>query len=153
MRHALTSRRYPGKGKHSHPTKMPTLDPHDPKPRDPKRTQSCRSEPPGQRHARYERRHAKREKEREAIAHGTKGMLSIIRSPRLFLSSHTSLPKPMTNQSVCQQSRLPVPDPTGPRIARKRWPSTQRLRSAGTRQVLAVRIACETYADFIHQCL
>ncbi|KAI1548252.1 hypothetical protein PtrSN002B_006556 [Pyrenophora tritici-repentis] len=62
---------YPGKGKFSHPTKMPSQNPFDPKPRNPKRTQSCRTESPGHRHECIERKHDRREQELEALANGT----------------------------------------------------------------------------------
>jgi len=73
---------YPGKGKFSHLTKMPTQNPHDPRPRNPKRTHSCRSEPSGQRHARLERKHDRRQDEREALKNGA---LSKFISTSLFL--------------------------------------------------------------------
>ena len=72
---------YPGKGKFSHLNKMPTQNPHDPRPRNPKRTHSCRSEPSGQRHARLERKHDRREEEREALKNGA---LSTFISPSIF---------------------------------------------------------------------
>ncbi|KAF1852045.1 uncharacterized protein K460DRAFT_362810 [Cucurbitaria berberidis CBS 394.84] len=58
-------------GRNSHPTKVPTQDPHDPKPRNPKRRQDCRSESSGHRHLRLERKHDRREKERDAVVNGT----------------------------------------------------------------------------------
>ncbi|KAI4637117.1 hypothetical protein J4E93_010633 [Alternaria ventricosa] len=64
---------YPGKGKYSHPTKMPSQNPHDPKPRNPKRTQSCRTESPGHRHERIERKHDRREDEKERLLNGDIG--------------------------------------------------------------------------------
>ncbi|KAI4640200.1 uncharacterized protein J4E78_010672 [Alternaria triticimaculans] len=64
---------YPGKGKYSHPTKMPSQNPHDPKPRNPKRTQSCRTESSGHRHQRFERKHERREDEKERLLRGDLG--------------------------------------------------------------------------------
>ncbi|KAL1792289.1 hypothetical protein ACET3X_008796 [Alternaria dauci] len=49
---------------------MSSQDPHDSKPRNPKRTKSCRAESSEHRHMRYERRHEHREDEREAILNG-----------------------------------------------------------------------------------
>ncbi|KAF1829466.1 hypothetical protein BDW02DRAFT_573954 [Decorospora gaudefroyi] len=66
---------YPGKGRNSHPTKMPSQNPHDPKPRNPKRTESCRMESSASRHARLERKHDRREREREQVVNGTAGSL------------------------------------------------------------------------------
>ncbi|CAN9425095.1 unnamed protein product [Alternaria alternata] len=61
---------YPDKGDFSHPTKMPSQNPHDDRPRNPKRTKSCRSESSEHRHMRFEHKHECRENEREALLSG-----------------------------------------------------------------------------------
>jgi hypothetical protein len=65
---------YSGKGIHSHPTKMPRQNPHDDKPRNPKRREDCRNEPAGSRHACFERKHERHEHERDLLAKGELGM-------------------------------------------------------------------------------
>jgi hypothetical protein len=65
---------YPGKGIHSHLTKMPRQNPHDDKPRNPKRREDCRNEPAGSRHACFERKHEHHEHERDLLAKGELGM-------------------------------------------------------------------------------
>lgn len=95
---------------------MPTQNAHDSKPRNPKRCPGCRNEEPGSRHARLERKHDKREKEREAIATGAAGTVIMSRlSLILFL---TCLP-PHTHRTNTIGGQVPSAD-AGPNWAKNR---------------------------------
>ncbi|RYO54599.1 hypothetical protein AA0116_g10041 [Alternaria tenuissima] len=49
---------------------MPSQNPHNDRPRNPKRTKSCRPESSEHRHVRFEHKHECRENEREALLSG-----------------------------------------------------------------------------------
>jgi hypothetical protein len=120
------------KGKYSHPTKMPSQDPHDPNPRNPKRTQSCRLESSEHRHLRFERRHERREDEREALLDGD-------RSKAFTYCLVPSLHDPCTDCNNPPQLLPEGLDPTGQGIVWRLWKSTQRGQRGGTRNT---RSAC-----------
>jgi len=120
------------KGKYSHPTKMPSQNPHDPKPRNPKRTQSCRTESSGHRHQRFERKHERREDEKERLLRGDLGSKASICCFVLYLYD------PLANYDALLQPRLPTPVPTGRRTVLRLWRSTRRGQRRGTRSMRSV---------------
>ena len=120
------------KGKYSHPTKMPSQNPHDPKPRNPKRTQSCRTESSGHRHQRFERKHERREDEKERLLRGDLGSKASICCFVLYLYD------PLANYDALLQPCLPTPVPTGRRTVLRLWRKMRRGRRRGTRSMRSV---------------